>query len=154
MAARPRSPARRAALALVWFEAVSNLFLLTPLMLAWPGWVLAQFLPEQRRVEVNSLSEEVFRWFGAMSLAFSGFGLLSALRSGSGEVERAFLRAHMVADVLYVGATGCWAVRTGVHGEPAVVGNVVYGAALFLCRIVRLHELAEQGQLEAAKRGR
>jgi hypothetical protein len=150
--ARPRGWARRASLALVWFEAVSNLFLFTPLMLACPGFVLAQFLPEQRRGEVTELAGEVFRWFGAMSLAFSGFGLLSALRSGSVEVERAFLRAHLVADVLYVGATGWWAVRAGVHGEHTVVGNVMYGFALFLCRIVRLHELAEQRQLELAKR--
>jgi hypothetical protein len=154
MAARAGSPARRSALLLLWVEATSNLFLFTPLMLVWPHWVLGQFLPEGRRGEVSELAAEAFRWFGAVSLAFSGFGLLSALRSGSHEVERAFLRAHLVADVLYVGATGWWAVRSGLHGEPAVVGNVVYGTALFLCRIVRLHELAEQGHLEAAKRSR
>lgn len=90
--------------------------------------------------EVTPLAIELMRWSAAMFISISGFGFFSALRSGSDIAEQIFQEAHLLGDVLYVGAVIAWVWRTS-YWTPSNIFNIVYGVFLFIVRIKRVGEL-------------
>ena len=120
---------------LLLFEAYSNVALFGPLLMAFPAQTLQAFFPPGAAT-VDPLACEVWRWFGALTIAFS-YVLGRAIALPNSPTEEIVLKGFLLGDVLYVGSTALWSART-TNFEMSVIGNIVYGVLLFIGRLVIL----------------
>lgn len=132
---------------LLQFEGYSNMLVFGPLLMAFPGATLQQFFPPDA-APVDELACEVWRWFGALTVAIS-YCLVKAVALPASPAEEIVLKGFLIGDVLYVGATAHWAHRTQ-NREISVICNIVYGVVLLLGRLV---VLGSYGTREEKKKG-
>ena len=117
----------------LYVEAALNIFLFGPLSLIYPEFIVKTFLPN---VEISSVASHHMRYFGVAIISMVGILLWRALDEG-GKTMKFVLESLIIADVLYVGSF-CLMVQEFNSYNEAVIGNIIFGVFLFLCRFVLL----------------